>query len=155
MKNKLPEPGDLATDLEFFNLLTGSFQRIVGKALVQPGQGPGWLYREASCVVVAHNTDPDPRFIYANVAAQMRFEYTWEEFTKLPSRLSAEAPDRQARQLLLDAVERQGYIADCRGLRVTKSGKHFWMENGIVWQLLDERGRTRGQAAAFSNWTDV
>ncbi|WP_431324189.1 MEKHLA domain-containing protein [Rhizobium sp. YTU87027] len=155
MENKLPEPVDLATDPEFFELLTGSFQRIVGKALVQPGQGPGWLYRQASCVVVAHNTDPDPRFIYANVAAQRRFEYTWDEFTKLPSRLSAEAPDRQARQLLLDAVEHQGFIADYRGLRVTKSGKHFWMESGIVWQLLDERGRRRGQAAAFSSWTDV
>ncbi|OWW04853.1 MEKHLA domain-containing protein [Rhizobium sp. R72] len=155
MENKLPEPLDLATDVVFFQLLTGSFQRIVGKTLVEPGEGPGWLYREASCIVLAHNMDPDPRFIYANVAAQTRFEYTWEEFTKLPSRLSAEAPDRKERQLLLDAVERRGYIADYRGLRVTKSGKHFWIENGIVWQLTDERGRTRGQAAVFSNWTDV
>jgi len=155
MESKLPEPVDLAADLEFFKLLTGSFHRLVGKAFVQPGQGPGWLYREAPFVVLVHNTDPDPRFIYANIAAQTRFEYTWDEFTKLPSRLSAEVPDRKERQLLLDAVERQGYVADYRGLRVTKSGKHFWMENGIVWQLLDERGRSRGQAAAFSNWTDV
>jgi len=155
VESKLPEPVDLAADLEFFKLLTDSFHRLVGKAFVQPGQGPGWLYREAPFVVLVHNTDPDPRFTYANIAAQTRFEYTWDEFTKLPSRLSAEAPDRKERQLLLDAVERQGYVADYRGLRVTKSGKHFWMENGIVWQLLDERGRSRGQAAAFSNWTDV
>jgi len=155
MENKLAEPVDLATDLEFFKLLTGSFHRLVGKALVQPWQGPRWLYREAPSVVLVHNTDPDPRFIYANIAAQARFEYTWDEFTKLPSRLSAEAPDRKERQSLLDAVERQGYIADYRGLRVTKSAKRFWMENGIVWQLLDERGWSRGQAAIFSNWTDV
>ncbi|MDQ0559813.1 hypothetical protein QO004_001595 [Rhizobium mesoamericanum] len=155
MENKVPGIGDLATDLEFFKLLTGSFQRLVGKALVQPGQGPGWLYREAPAVVLVHNTDPDPRFIYANISAQARFEYTWDEFTKLPSRLSAEAPNRKERQLLLDAVERRGYIADCRALRVTKSGKRFWMENGIVWQLLDERGRSQGQAATFATWTNV
>lgn len=40
MESKLPEPVDLAVDLEFFKLLTGSFHRLVGKALVQPGRGP-------------------------------------------------------------------------------------------------------------------
>ncbi|MDP9811160.1 PAS domain S-box-containing protein [Rhizobium tibeticum] len=135
--------------------MTGSFQRLVGTPLVPSEQGPDWLYRAAPFVVLAHNTDPDPLFVYANIAAQTRFGYTWDEFTKLPSRLSAEAPDRQERQRLLDAVARQGYIADYRGLRVTRSGKHFWMENGIVWQLLDEHGRTRGQAATFFSWTDV
>ncbi|CDM60718.1 MULTISPECIES: MEKHLA domain-containing protein [Rhizobium] len=155
MEDLHPKSAGLATDLEFFKLLTGSFQRLVGKPLVPSEQGPDWLYRAAPFVVLAHNTDPDPLFVYANIAAQTRFGYTWDEFTKLPSRLSAEAPDRQERQRLLDAVARQGYIADYRGLRVTKSGKHFWVENGIVWQLVDEHGRTSGQAATFSSWTDV
>lgn len=155
MEGQHPRPAGLAADLEFFKLLTGSFQRLLGKPLVSPEQGPDWLYRAAPFVVLAHNTAPDPLFVYANIAAQTRFGYTWDEFTKLPSRLSAEAPDRQERQRLLDAVARQGYIADYRGLRVTKSGKHFWVENGIVWQLVDEHGRTRGQAATFSSWTDV
>lgn len=154
MEDQHPRPAGLAADLEFFKLLTGSFQRLVGKPLSSE-QGPDWLYRAAPFVVLAHNTAPDPLFVYANIAAQTRFGYTWDEFTKLPSRLSAEAPDRQERQRLLDAVARQGYIADYRGLRVTKSGKHFWVENGIVWQLVDEHGRTRGQAATFSSWTDV
>ncbi len=145
----------LAADLEFFNLLTGSFQRLVGKRLVPSEEGPDWLYRVAPFVVLAHNTDPDPLFVYANIAAQTRFGYTWSEFTNLPSRLSAEAPDRQERQRLLDAVTQHGFIADYRGVRVTKAGKHFWMENGIVWQLVDEGGKVRGQAATFSSWTDV
>ncbi|RDJ07859.1 MEKHLA domain-containing protein [Rhizobium grahamii] len=100
-------------------------------------------------------TEPDPRFIYANVAAQKRFEYGWDEFIGMPSRLSAQAPDRAERQLLLEAVERQGFIADYRGLRVKKSGKRFWMEHGVVWQLVDGSGERHGQAAAFSSWTDL
>lgn len=150
-----PQSDGTAGDLAFFKLLTGSFQRLVGKPLVPSEQGADWLYRTAPFVVLAHNTDPDPLFVYANAAAQTRFGYTWDEFMKLPSRLSAEAPDRQDRQRLLEVVAQQGYIADYRGLRVTKFGKHFWVENGIVWQLVDEHARIRGQAATFSSWTDV
>jgi hypothetical protein len=62
----------------------------------------------ASHCVLAHNTDPDPRFIYANKAAQSAFEYDWVEITSLPSRLSAEPIDRDERQKLLDAVRSGG-----------------------------------------------
>ncbi|MGO6696296.1 MEKHLA domain-containing protein [Rhizobium johnstonii] len=33
-------------------------------------ESAGWLCREALFVVVAHNKDPDPRFLYGNLAAQ-------------------------------------------------------------------------------------
>lgn len=146
---------NLAEDPGFFHLLTGSFARIVGKPLVTAGQGPDWLYRNAPFAVVAHNTDADPRFIYANKAAQSCFEYSWDEFTTLPSRLSAEAPNRAERQRLLDAVTRDGFISNYRGVRIAKSGRRFWIEDGIVWQLLDDNGIMRGQAATFSAWRDV
>ncbi|NEI73732.1 MEKHLA domain-containing protein [Rhizobium lusitanum] len=146
---------DLSRDEAFFDLLTGSFRRVVGVDLVGDGRGAGWLYREAPFVVVAHNTEADPRFVYANRAAQDCFEYPWEEFVTLPSRLSAELPDRAERQRLLDAVKRDGFISDYRGLRVAKSGRRFWIEDGIVWQLLDRDGNLRGQAATFSSWKDA
>lgn len=146
---------DLSVDEAFFELLTGSFRRIVGLELVDQGGGPGWLYRDAPFVVVAHNTDADPRFVYANKSAQDCFEYPWEEFVTLPSRLSAELPDRAERQRLLDAVTRDGFISDYRGLRVAKSGRRFWIEDGIVWQLMDRNGSLRGQAATFSRWKDA
>ena len=34
---------DLPTDPDFFSLLTGSYMRIVGRRLVEQGQGPDWL----------------------------------------------------------------------------------------------------------------
>lgn len=153
--SSIQNSADLSTDRAFFELITGSYARLVGRPLAGAVQGPSWLYNEAPYVVVAHNTDPDPRFIYANKTAQARFEYPWREFVTLPSRLSAEAPDREERQRLLDAVTRDGFIANYRGLRVKKSGRHFWMEDGIVWQLIDEDGQRHGQAATFSSWTDI
>ena len=146
---------DLSVDDTFFDLLTDSFRRIVGVALVDGGSGPDWLYRDAPFVVVAHNTDADPRFVYANKTAQNCFEYPWDEFVTLPSRLSAELPDRAERQRLLDAVTRNGFISDYRGLRIAKSGRRFWIEDGIVWQLVDRDGTLRGQAATFSKWKDA
>lgn len=146
---------DLSLDEAFFDLLTGSFRRIVGVDLVSDGRGPGWLYREAPFVVVAHNTDPDPRFIYANKAAQACFAYGWEEFVTLPSRLSAEAMLREKRQAVLEAVARDGFVAGYSGVRIAKSGRRFRIVDTVVWQLIDEAGITHGQAATFARWEDV
>jgi PAS domain-containing protein len=142
----------ISTDPEFFALLTGSYASLVGAPLVPNGKDAAWLYAEAPFAVVAHNTDSDPIFIYANQAAQKCFGYSWEEFLSLPSRVSAESADRAARQALLDAVAKNGFMAGYSGVRVTKSGARFRIEHGIVWELLDVKGVRRGQAATFSFW---
>ncbi|HEY0219045.1 MAG TPA: MEKHLA domain-containing protein [Afipia sp.] len=136
---------------ELFDLLTGSFARLVGGALVAEGQGPQWLYSDAPFAVLAHDGSSDPRFIYANCTAQTCFGYPWRELIGLPSRLSAEAPERAERQRLLEAVAREGFIADYKGVRIAKSGRRFWIEQAIVWQLIDSNGRLHGQAATFSD----
>jgi PAS domain-containing protein len=145
---------NLSVDPAFFDLLTGSYARLVGVPLAAD-RDAGWLYHEAPFVVLAHSTDPDPRFIYANRAAQACFEYPWDAFVTLPSRLSAEAPDRAERQRLLDEVARNGFVADYSGIRVAKSGRRFRIDNGVVWQLIDPDGVLHGQAATFASWCDV
>ena len=146
---------NLSENAEFFSLLTGSYQRLVGSLLAPTDRDSSWLYHEAPFAVVAHNIEPDPRFIYANRAAQICFEYSWDEFTTLPSRLSAEAVERAERQRLLDAVSRNGFVTGYRGIRIAKSGRRFWIENGVVWQLLGVDGTCRGQAAMFPSWRAV
>ncbi|ABW14794.1 conserved hypothetical protein [Parafrankia sp. EAN1pec] len=37
--------------------------------------------------LLAHDASTDPLFVYANKTAQQRFEYTWDEFVGMPSRL--------------------------------------------------------------------
>lgn len=146
---------DLRYDPEFFELLTGSYGRLVGVPLGPEGGNAEWLYAQAPFAVVAHNTDADPRFVYANKAAQACFEYPWDEFTTLRSRFSAEAPNREERARILEAVFRNGFVSGYRGVRISKSGRRFRIEDGVVWQLIDADGINRGQAATFSSWTDV
>jgi hypothetical protein len=151
----MAEDPDLARSPEFFHLLVSSYERFIGAPLAPAGGGAHWLYHHAPFAVVAHNTDPDPRFVYANKTAQACFEYSWEEFTSLRSRFSAEAPDRAERQRLLDAVARDGFVTSYQGVRIARSGRRFWIKDGVVWQLIDENGRWHGQAATFPSWQAV
>ena len=143
----------LAYDPNFFDLLVSSYRRTVGAkpAFLEHAEHPSatWLYEKATHCVLAHNTDPDPRFIYANKAAQACFEYDLDEITHLPSRLSAEPVDHAERQKLLDTVARRGFATGYSGLRIAKSGRRFFIKDGIVWQLIDRDGAVRGQAATF------
>jgi PAS domain S-box-containing protein len=146
---------DRSTDADFFALLTDSYARLLGKPLVPGRKDAAWLYRDAPFVVLAHGTEADPNFIYANRAAQDCFGYSWDEFLSLPSRLSAEAPDQAARQALLEQVARNGFMTGYSGQRVAKSGRCFIIEDGIVWELTDASGTRHGQAATFRSWRDL
>ena len=136
---------------DFFELLCGNYRRIVGKDLVPrvltQREAVRWLYEDAPFGLLAHDTATDPVFIYGNKSAQRRFEYSWEELTALPSRLSAEAPERQARENFLRQVAERGYVDDYEGIRISKSGKRFPIADVTVWQLMDVDGTIRGQAA--------
>jgi PAS domain-containing protein len=151
----MPHFPPIAGDTRLFDLITGSFRRLTGRELAGSAADADWLYHQAPFVVLAHDGGADPRFIYANEAAQACFEYSADELIGLPSRLSAEAEERAARQLLLDRVSRDGFISDYSGIRIAKSGRRFRIENAIVWQLIDAHGTHHGQAATFSEWYDI
>jgi PAS domain-containing protein len=150
-----PRLVDLSSDPAFFALLTDSYARLLGSPLTPPGKDADWLYCEAPFVVLAHGTESDPKFIYANKAAQACFGYSWQEFMALPSRLSAEPPDRAERQRLLEQVAQNGFLSGYRGVRVAKSGRRFIIKDGVVWELVDHNGTRHGQAATFLSWRDV
>jgi hypothetical protein len=139
-------------------LVLESFERVVRRPLVPAGLGGSeavrWLYEDAPFCVLAHDTAADPSFIYANRAAQRCFEYPWTEFAGLPSRLSAEAPSRAERQAFLDTVARDGFTEGYKGLRVSRSGRRFFIKDATVWQLIDGWGVLRGQGALVPAWQD-
>ncbi|WP_220271959.1 MEKHLA domain-containing protein [Crenobacter cavernae] len=143
----------------FFLLLTGSYQRLTGKPLLDAtlaeAEAMRWLYEDAPFCVLAHDTAASPVFVYANRTAQRCFGYDWDEFTRLESRLSAEAPNRDERQRLLEAVQRDGFADGYRGLRIARDGRRFWIEDVTVWNLIDERGVYHGQAATYRRWRDA
>ena len=145
-----------ALDNELFCLLDATFARFMGRPLAPANtDGAAWLYHDAPFAVLAHDTRADPCFVYANETAQRCFEYSWNELVGMPSHLSAELPARAERQRLLDTVTENGFATDYRGIRIAKSGRRFWILDGTVWQLHDERGIYRGQAAMFTKWQDL
>lgn len=106
----------------------------------------------APIVVVSHGTQADPILNYGNRAALVLWEMSWEEFTRTPSRLTAEAPNRQERARLLEAVASKGFMDNYSGVRISKSGRQFEISRAIVWNLISEKGKPCGQAATFSEW---
>ncbi|HTH97076.1 MAG TPA: MEKHLA domain-containing protein [Stellaceae bacterium] len=150
---------DKRDDPEFFRLLAGSYRRLLGRDLTPAGldarEAARWLYDAAPFVVLAHDAAADPVFVYGNRAAQRRFGYSWEELTRMPSRLSAETPERAERQRFLEEVTRAGFVADYRGIRIAKNGQRFWIEGATIWQLIDEQGVRHGQAALVPRTADI
>lgn len=114
-------PRFLESDMtERLRLLADSFCRLLGRALVDleedsPTDLVSALWN-AETPIVAHGTEADPVFFFANRAALAAFETTVEQFTAMPSRYSAEAPDRAERQALLTAsagMATPAIIAEC------------------------------------------
>lgn len=131
-------------------LIAESFARLLGRPLVDPAQDIVAALWDAPRVIVAHGTQDDPVFFFANRAALAAFESDVEAFTRMPSRLSAEAPLREERQALLDRVSRDGFIDDYAGVRISALGRRFRIERAIVWNLVDGAGARHGQAATFT-----
>ena len=98
---------------------------------------------------MAHGTESDPIFFYGNRLALQLFEMSFEEFTRLASRFSAEPLAQDARLKLLDKVSRQGYVDGYSGMRIAGSGRRFMITDATVWNLIDERRLPQGQAAVF------
>lgn len=111
-----------------------------------------WLHEKAPYSLLAHNTDADPHFVYANEYALSCFKYNPEEMLCLPSRLSAAEQDRAERQQLLEVVTRDGIAYGYEGPRVDKNGKFFKIYDGILWQLTNDDGSVWGKGALF--WTE-
>ena len=135
--------------------LVDSFLFVTGKPLIDIAANRN-IYQalyEAPFCLVSHNTDSDPIFNYANKAAQAAFEMRWDDFTRLPSRLSAEAITQEEREILLARVTKNGFIDNYQGVRISSTGKRFFIEDAIVWNIKDEHGRYHGQAAVLYKYS--
>ncbi len=136
-------------------LVAQSFRRLLGRDLVPESTDLVAALWQAPAVIVAHGTEADPLFFFGNRAALARFACPVERFVGMPSRLSAEAPERAERQALLDRVASHGFIADYAGVRVAANGERFRIEQAVVWNLVDAAGALHGQAATFTRWAPL
>ena len=130
--------------------LAASYERLLGRPLVEAGGDVVSALWRAPQVILAHGRQADPIFYFANLAALDCFETQLDTLLAMPSRLSAEAPLRDERQSLLDRVARHGFIDDYAGVRISAKGHRFRIANAVVWNVSDEHGLPLGQAATFT-----
>lgn len=133
-----------------------SYRRLLLKELIPDVQSDEQFARQlfhAPFALVSHDTASDPVFNYANLKALVLFELSWEDFTRLPSRLSAEPVNQAERERLLAEVTAKGYIDHYEGVRISSTGKRFLIRNAVVWNLADKNRGYKGQAAWFDQWT--
>lgn len=132
-----------------------SFQHWTGQPLlelsgspIEPAQS---LY-EADFVVVSHGTELDPIFNYGNGKALELWQLSWEELIRTPSRKTAEPVAQPERSRMLAEAASKGFISHYSGIRISSQGQRFRIDDGIIWEVIDESGQRYGQAAVFSKY---
>lgn len=141
--------------IEHCEILAHSLKHWTERALLSENHSPTELAEKiyhAPFVLVSHGMEADPVLNYGNATALALWEMSWEELTRTPSRLTAEAPNREERSRLLAAVTERGFIDDYSGVRISKTGRRFRIARATVWNLLTKEGKPCGQAAMFAHW---
>lgn len=136
------------------DLLTSSYKTLLGQNIILESNLENMaknLYN-SEFVVLSHDGAKDPCFNYANKKAQELFEFNWDEFQGMPSRLSAEADLREEREKMLSIATKNGFYEGYKGVRIAKSGKRFFIDKCTIFNLLNEKSEKVGQAATFSYW---
>jgi hypothetical protein len=148
-------------------IILASYKKLLGRDLLPPSMldvnaaanaDPASLAQalfEAPFVLATADASPDPVLNYGNRRALELWEMDWKEFTSLPGRRTAEAPEREARDRFLEAVRKNGFVTDYSGIQITRSGRRFRIREAVVWNLIDTDGNYLGQAACFSDWEQL
>ncbi len=141
-------------------LLLYSFHHWTGSNLIpitnyqSPVEIANLLFN-ANLVVVSHGTQADPILNYGNQKALDLWKMDWHTFISTPSRYTAEVMERSEREKLLAQAKAQGYISNYRGIRIASTGDRFYIDQAIIWNVVDEEGKLWGQAATFRNWEAI
>jgi hypothetical protein len=155
MINSLP-PWQQPKIVDHTQLLLWSYHHWLHKPLLEWNhQSPEEIAKNfffAPFVVVSHGTQSEPIFNYGNQKGLDLWEVTWDEFIQMPSRKTAAPVDEDERNQLLTQAHQQGYIDNYSGVRQSKTGKRFKLENVVLWNVVDRDLNDRGQAAMFSDY---
>lgn len=156
-KNIIPHWLDQKVILQS-DIILRVYSKITNTELFNSGYSPeyrSYLLYHAPFVVVSHGTEEDPVFNYANATAQQLWSIGWEQFTVMPSRLSAEPERAEDRQRLLNEAAAKGFITDYTGIRISSARQRFKIENVLLFNLGNPASEHIGQAAIFRSWTNV
>lgn len=152
---KPPLPAHLTE--QHCQLLIDSYQKWTGRHLIHPNPQEDLkqqlFYHDH--VIVSHGTEQDPLLNFGNQKALELWEMDFDTFTSTPSRLTAEPQNQAERAQLLKDVKAQGYSDGYSGIRISSTGKRFYIQQATVWNLANKNDQYCGQAATFSRWEDL
>ena len=146
--------------LQHIQLLLYSFHHWTGDDLIQipsnhsPQEIANLLFN-ADFIVVSHGSEADPIFNYGNQKALDLWQMDWQTFISTPSRYTVEPIEHEDREQLLAQAKSQGYVSNYRGIRIASNGDRFYINNVILWNVVDKEGKLWGQAATFHDWEAI
>ncbi len=144
--------------INWSQIILNSYEQIVGKKLIARTNNKiedAKALFLASFVVVSHGRESIPILNYGNQIALDLWEMEWDNFTQTPSTKTVEhnnIKEAQRRQEMLQQVQQKGYIDNYECIRITITGKRFFIKNAIVFNLINNNNQPCGQAATFSEW---
>ena len=150
-----------AEQVRWSQCLLNSYRHWLGRDLLDASQRQADPVEQARAlflapfVVVSHGTEADPILNYGNQMALDLWEMDWQTLIRTPSRFTAEPSHRTKRAEVLAQLDSQGFIEHYRGVRISSTGKRFWIEDTVIWNLIDEQDTPCGQAATFCRWTPI
>jgi hypothetical protein len=150
------EPWKDPAIVQWTQQLLDSHRQWIGRELVERTAEPEREARalfESAMVVVSHGTQADPLLNYGNQTALDLWEMSWEQLVRTPSRLTAEPVNRRERDRMLEEARARGYITTYQGVRISRTGRRFLVENALIWNVMDSCNQPIGQAATFARWT--
>jgi hypothetical protein len=157
--NKTGIPSDENCYLkDYIFLITNSLKKLTSIEIVDPSLSIEEQAKQvfhSGYVLLAHNASNEPIFNYANQRALQLFEMSWDEFTNMPSKYSAESDERGKREKFLAEVEEKGYSKNYSGIRISKTGKRFEIKNVILWNVYDSENKRIAQAALFDEYNYI
>lgn len=150
------KPWDTKKVIDLTQIILDSYEHCLGTPLYSREgsieEQAKSLFLVAPFVVTCHDTKKDPIFCYGNQKALTLFEMDWESFVKTPSRQSAESKNRTERADMLKRASMHGFIENYNGIRISKTGTRFRIEQATIWNMLNKKNQIVGQAATFSHW---
>lgn len=141
--------------LVFLGHALASYEKCEGRPLIAASTSTDMVRQlmRAPFVFLSHDTQPEPVYTFGNALALQLWQMSWEEFTSMPSNRCAEPMHREQREQFLHDVQKRGIARGYSGVRISKHGRRFRIEDVTCWNVTDDQGMRIGQAACYPRWT--
>jgi hypothetical protein len=107
---------------------------------------------EAPRGIVAHGTEPEPRFFYANRIALELLAMTADEFIGTIANRLAEPVLREESMRLTAGLAQHDIVDIYAVVGLATNGRRFAISDAQIWNIVDRHGGRHGLGTTFAEW---